>query len=136
MPRPTDKDTRRLGFGIADAVRAPQDHEPIHHLLAQITSAAPLGNYRWQYEWREAIINGTAAASKANGLTGTAFSVSELSNATMVAYGATIANIPAGFAPVQIPINTYVIIFPHRRQDGSLVWLIANTQAIDGICGP
>lgn len=134
MPRPVEKDYRRLGFGVAEANRAPQDHEPIHHLLAQITSAAPLATYRWQYEWREAIINGTAPTSKAGGLTGTAFSVSELSNATMVAYGATIANIPAGFAPVQIPVNTYVIIFPHRRQDGSLVWLIANTQAIDGIC--
>jgi len=35
---------------------------------------------------------------------------------------------------VEIPRGTYVFIVPYRGSDGTLLWLIVNTQAIDGTC--
>lgn len=138
MPRPIEKDFRRLGFGIAEANRAGQDHEPITLLLARVTGATAVAGSttRWVYQWAEATLDNLhAVAAKTGGLTGEALSVSELGNtATSVSYGINPANLPAGFAPVRIPNDTPVIIAPQRRTDGTLMWLIINTQAVDGTC--
>lgn len=107
-------------------------------VLAIVTSATVLGSagaYRWTYDCAEAWMNGTTAAQKSPGRTFTpCYSVSELSNGAQVAYGVTLANLPAGFAPVRIPNGFAVVLSPHRKSDGTLVWLIINTQAIDGVC--
>jgi len=64
-----------------------------------------------------------------------ALSVSELSNAVNpYSYGVTKANLPAGFSAVPIPDGSFVWCVPHRLTDGDFVWLIVNTQAIDGVC--
>lgn len=107
-------------------------------VLAVVTAATVLGSagaYRWTYDCAEAWMNGTVVAARSGGRTFTpCYSVSELSNGAQVAYGVTLANLPAGFAPVRIPNNFAVILSPHRKSDGTLVWLIINTQAIDGVC--
>jgi len=107
-------------------------------VLAQVTAATVLGSagaYRWTYQCAEAWMNGTTVAAKAPGRTfDPCYSVSELSNGAQVAYGVTLANLPPGFAPVRIPNGFAVILSPHRKSDGTLVWLIINTQAIDGVC--
>lgn len=65
-----------------------------------------------------------------------ALSVSELSNSAngYVSYGVLYTNIPAGFEPKPIPSGTWVWCVPHRMKDGAFIWLIVNTQAIDGVC--
>jgi hypothetical protein len=65
-----------------------------------------------------------------------ALSVSELSNVANgpIAYGTDIDNLPTGFAPVNIPTGTYVLGVPHNLADGTFIWLIVNTQAVDGTC--
>lgn len=134
-------DYRRAG-DLDRATRLPDEREPINGLLARITGATAIssgsGGYRWLYSWSEAQV-GTAptyvSAVKSGGISGNAISVSELGNsATHVAYGVQLSNIPTGYAPVQIPTNTAVWIVPHRQSDGNLLWLIVNTQAIDGNC--
>lgn len=68
------------------------------------------------------------------------FSVSELSNTpptTSLSYGVSSANLLGSFGPVRIPDGTFVVMCPHRNATGALVYLIINTQAIDGTCtGP
>ena len=75
------------------------------------------------------------AANADDTRTFSALSVSELTNTTLpYSYGVAKANIPAGFAAVKIPDNTAVWCVPHRTADGTFIWLIVNTQAIDGVC--
>lgn len=134
--RPT-KDAARWGYAAAAAARAPADFSPPVCVLGKITGATSLTANRWLYDWDEASISAAnALAVKSNGLTAQkALSVSELGNtATSVAYGVNPGNLPTGFAPVRIPNDTAVLLFPYRRNDGSLIWLIVNTQAIDGTC--
>jgi len=108
-------------------------------LLARIISSVVLdaANYRWTYSWSEAILTSASATLKSPGLTGTAISISELSNASSgrYSYGVNPANLTGtGFVPVAIPNNTFVIITPMRQLNGTLRWVIINTQAIDGVC--
>jgi hypothetical protein len=129
----------RFGYGVAEASRAPRDFEPPVCVLGKITGATAIAGSttRWEYDWTEASISATnALAAKTNGLTAQkGLSVSELGNtATAVAYGVTLASLPVGMAPVRIPNDTAVLCFPYRRADGSLIWLIVNTQAINGTC--
>lgn len=136
--RPT-KDAARWGYAAAAAARAPADFSPPVCVLGKITGATsiPGSTTRWLYDWEEASIDpANALAVKSNGLTAQkALSVSELGNtATSVAYGVNPVNLPAGLLPVRIPNDTAVLLFPYRRNDGSLIWLIVNTQAIDGTC--
>lgn len=111
-------------------------------MLGKVTQATVFASnpYRWTYTVEEAWMSGTGVVVRPNGITMTAYSVSELGNpATLIAsfsYGVNGANLPAGWVPVQIPVGTPVILSAHRRADGSLVWLIINTQAIDGVCDP
>lgn len=114
--------------------------EPISFELMKVydfvTVDAP--NYRYRYSVKRAQVGPApnyVAALTGNTLAEYAISVSELSNAgTTVSYGILKANIPAGFAPQPIPTGTYVLCVPHRLTDGTLIWLIVNTQAIDGVC--
>jgi hypothetical protein len=111
-------------------------------VLGVVTGATQLGSagaYRWTYDVSEAWMVGTGYAARTNGRSlSPAYSVSELSTANLipqvVGYGTVVGNLPAGFLPVRIPNGSAVILSPHRKSDGTLVWLIINTQAIDGIC--
>ena len=69
----------------------------------------------------------------------TIFDINWKTNASLLvslgaSYGVAIGTLPAGFAPVPIPNGTYVLCVPHRITNGTLIWLIVNTQAIDGVC--
>lgn len=127
---------------IDRASRQLEDEPPIVGLLARVTSAASIvtgsGSFRWLYQWEEIQVGPASnylPTVKSGGITGSAVSVSELGNTlTQVAYGVQLSNIPAGFAPVRIPNQTPVWVVPHRQTDGTLLWLIVNTQAIDGVC--
>ena len=112
--------------------------------LGIVTGATQLGAagaYRWTYQVTQAWMQGAGYVPRPNGLSfSPAYSVSELSTANLVpqvvGYGTIVANLPAGFVPVQIPVGSAVVVTPHRKSDGTLVWLIINTQAIDGVCAP
>jgi hypothetical protein len=127
---------------IDRASRELETEPPVWGVLARITSAASIvtgtGSYRWLYQWEEIQVGAAPnylPTLKSGGITGSAVSVSELGNTlTAVAYGVLLANIAAGFAPVRIPNQTPVWIVPHRQTDGTLLWLIVATQAIDGVC--
>ena len=126
---------------LARATNDVPDYPPDSMLvLGVVTGATQLGlanEYRWTYDVSEAWMVGTGKAARTNGRSlSPAYSVSELSNVPTVGYGTTIANLPGGFVPVRIPNGHAVICTPHRKSDGTLVWLIINTQAIDGICDP
>lgn len=120
------------------AARNLQRFEPRTLLLARITASTVLdaASGRYTYSWSEAILTAAGAALKATGLTGTAISISELSNAATgrYSYGVNPANLVGTFAPVAIPNGTYVLITPMRQVNGTLRWVIINTQAIDGTC--
>lgn len=107
-------------------------------VLGRITNYTAISNYRWTYDWDEAQISGTTPALRTDGLAGQqALSVSELSNGappTFYAYGVPSADLVGTFQPKPIPVGTYVILSAFRRTDGSLMWLIINTQAISGDC--
>ncbi len=125
----------------AERVRRMQfDHTPSNGLLAIITGATGTAvAYQWLYNWSEAELVSASpysVAAKALGVQGTAVSMSELSNGAKVSYGLTVANLPAGFQPVRIPDGTAVWIVPWRQNNGALLWLILNTQAVDGSCPP
>jgi hypothetical protein len=106
-------------------------------ILARVTNYTAISNYRWTYDWEQAEVTGTTPALKATGIAGQALSVSELSNGappTFYSYGVPSADLPGTFQPKPIPVGTYVILSSFRRTDGSLMWLIINTQAISGAC--
>lgn len=127
---------------LARVTAQPVEVEPLTSQLMQVVSSTVISaaNYRWLYTLRKARVGVAGSyipALTADTTTMLGLSVSELSNATgfaTVSYGITRSTIPAGFAPVKIPDGTYVMTVPHRIADGTLVWLIINTQAIDGTC--
>jgi hypothetical protein len=131
---------RRSGDAIARA-DSNFDHTPSVGMLARIVSSALIATTvnRYVYQWEEAWVSGTTpflTLAKLNALSGEALSVSELGNGAKCSYGITIGTLPAGFAPVAIPNGTPVWIVPSRRNNGTLMWLIINTQAVDGVCAP
>jgi hypothetical protein len=113
--------------------------------LMQVVSSTAISGYdhRWIYTVRDAVVTigsntFTASTGGMGSDTHSAISVSELSNgasgsAGAFSYGVSKTSVPAGFAAVPIPDNSYVICVPHVGSDG-FVWLIINTQAIDGSC--
>ena len=130
---------RRSSSALARADASFESHPTNTGMLARIVSSALIATTvnRYLYQWEEAWVAGAApygTLAKTDALSGSALSVSELGNGTYVAYGVTYSNIPAGFAPVAIPNGTPVWIVPSRKNNGELVWLILNTQAIDGTC--
>ena len=109
--------------------------------LMKVTAATPIAatDKRWLYTVTKHIADSAAnkyvPIASADTTQHQAISVSELSNGlTHYSYGVQKANVPAGFFAVQIPVGTFVWCVPHRTKDGAFIWLIVNTQAIDGVC--
>jgi hypothetical protein len=136
------KSTLARGQADIERVRRWTLHDPPSSgMLAIVTASTGTAvPYQFLYNWSEAELISASpytVAAKSLGVQGTAVSMSELGNgAGRVAYGVTVANIPAGFAPAPIPAGTPVWIVPWRQNNGTLLWLILNTQAIDGACPP
>jgi hypothetical protein len=135
---------RQLRATVLDLNRSGRDlrtPDPIQHKLMRVTNFTLIGGsyFRYQYTVREATMGGTSPYTPAlsvNAATYTALSVSEMSNASdYVSYGVLKTHIPAGFAPKPIPINTIVMALPWWASDGTCIYMIVNTQAIDGECG-
>ena len=113
---------------------------------ASVTGATPIPSAwaRWVYTCEEIWIGPAplyVPAARPDGRTFTpCLSVSENGNApptSTISYGVSTANLVGSFGPVRIPDGTPVTLHPHRSSDGTLIWLIVNTQAIDGTCdGP
>jgi len=142
--RPVD---RQLRASVLDLNRAGRDYptpSPYYPTLMKITDASAIAGQdkRWLYTVVEATIGTTSSYVPTTSVnTGSyyAISVSELSNGTATAtgyysYGVAKANVPAGFSAVQIPVGTYVMCVPYWRSDSSPIYLIINTQALDGVC--
>lgn len=116
--------------------------EPVPYKLCKVTDASAISGQdkRWLYTVKEATIGGSAPYTpglSVNAPSYSALSVSELTNgaaAVTYSYGILKANIPAGWAAVQIPLNTYVLCVPWWKDNGEGIMLIVNTQAIDGVC--
>jgi len=125
---------------LARSLAQPAQVEPITSQLMKITDRSTIDatNFRYLYSVRRAQVGPSSTYTPdvtGNSLTEYALSVSELSNAgTTVSYGISKSTIPTGFAPKPIPVGTYVLCVPHRLTDGTLIWLIVNTQAVDGVC--
>lgn len=134
----------RQAISRADEVerflRSQPDVAPREATLMKVISATQIGTagYRWLYAVRLAAVGSTSSyvPQEDETVSMEAISVSELSNvaASSYSYGVPPADLPGGFFPVQIPNGTYVECVPHRRTDGSFIWLIVNTQAITGQC--
>lgn len=140
--RPVD---RQLRASVLDLNRAGRDYptpSPYYPTLMKITAASAIAGQdkRWLYTVVEATVDTGASYSPALSVnTGSysALSVSELTNdmaTNTYSYGVAKANVPAGFSAVQIPVGTYVMCVPYWRSDSSPIYLIINTQAIDGTC--
>ncbi len=104
-------------------------------LPAKITSSTAIGGatFRWLYEFQECEITPSNVFQlKSDGLTGEALNLAEGdNNATTVANGVLVANLPGSFEPK--PLTGYVWLEAWVRTDGSLVWLITKAL-IDGEC--
>jgi hypothetical protein len=119
-------------------------------IFAVITGAtaieSPNDKYMWEYTIAEAEFTQTAGSypviqARTGGITGTAFSVSELGNTTNTfSYGvglngvAQFTAVPPTIFPVKIPNGVPVLCMPWRKTDGTFIYLIVNTQAISGTC--
>jgi len=125
---------------LARAIAQPPAFEPVTLQLFKVTSATLITGSasRYLYGLRRARVGnspGYAPAVTSDSHAENGLSVSELSNAGATwSYGIVKATVPAGFGPVAIPVDSYVIATPHRTDNGGYVWLIINTQAIDGEC--
>lgn len=113
---------------------------PREATLLKVISSTDIGvgGYRYLYTVRLAVVGSTSfyVPQEDEAVNMEAISVSELSNVVLTgySYGVPLADLPGGFLPVAIPNGTYVQGVPHRRSDGSFLWLIVNTQAITGTC--
>lgn len=142
--RPVD---RQLRTSILDLNRAGRDYpqpKPYHPTLMKITAASAIAGQdrRWLYTVVEATVGNTSSyvpTTSVNAGSYSALSVSELSNGTSAttgsySYGVSKATLPGTFTAMQIPVNTYVMCVPYWRSDSSPIYLIINTQALDGVC--
>ena len=127
---------------LARVTAQPLPIEPVTSQLMRITDFSVIDAATWRYKYKVRRARVGNSTGYVPGLVTTdpqtddALSVSELSNASdYVSYGVLKTNIPQGFAPKAIPINTYVMCVPGRTLDGTFIWFIVNTQAIDGQCG-
>ena len=141
----TFRQIKTITRSMIDVDRARKDLgqvEPVPYKLCKVTDASLITGQdkRYLYTVKEATIGGSAPYTpglSVNAPSYSALSVSELTNgaaAVTYSYGILKANIPAGWAAVQIPIDTYVLCVPWWKDDGEGIYLIVNTQAIDGVC--
>ena len=131
----------RRANDLARVISQPPREDPVAFDLFVVTGATEIGtgNYRWKYNLVRARVGNASTytpGSSSNTFVETGLCASELPNATLgsFSYGVAAANIPAGWAPKQIPVGSYVVAVPHRTLDGTLVWIIIANQAIDGTC--
>ena len=138
-------DTKRFQTDIRRvATQAPQ-YEKLNTKLMEVTAWSLIAgsDARYNYIVREAYVGGSTPYTPTNstysGETYDALSVSELSNGTnplvgYYSYGILKTHLPVGFAAQHIPVGTFVLCVPHNKTNGGVVYLIINTQAIDGVC--
>ena len=138
-------DTKRFQTDIRRvATQAPQ-YEKLNTKLMEVTAWSLIAgsDARYNYIVREAYVGGSTPYTPTNsgysGLTYDALSVSELSNGTnplvgYYSYGILKTHLPVGFGATHIPVGTFVLCVPHNKTNGRIVYLIINTQAIDGVC--
>lgn len=140
-------DTKRFQPDIRRvATQAPQ-YEKLNTKLMEVTAYTLIAgsDARFNYIVREAYVGGSSPYTPTNtgysGLTYDALSVSELSNGVLTSpqtgwysYGILKTHVPVGFAAQNIPVGTFVLCVPHNKTNGGVVYLIINTQAIDGVC--
>jgi hypothetical protein len=109
-------------------------------VLMKVTAAAAISGAtsRWKYTVQPARVGAAPTYTPALevAISADALSVSELSNdaTSRFSYGVDPTNLPGSFDAVQIPIGSYVLCVPHATADGAFIYLIVNTQAIDGEC--
>ena len=137
------RQVRMIPTAPADLERArkalPQP-APYYPTLMKVTAASAIAGQdkRWLYTVVEATVDSTSSyvpTVSVNTGSYSALSVSELSNiGSFVSYGVLKTSIPAGFSAKAIPIGTNVLCVPYWRSDSSSIYLIINTQAIDGTC--
>ena len=136
------KTITKSAFDVDRARRDVGQVEPVPYKLCKVTAASLITGQdkRYLYTVVEATIGGASPYTpglSVNAPSYSALSVSELTNgaaAVNYSYGILKANIPAGWAAVQIPIDTYVLCVPWWKDNGEGIYLIVNTQAIDGVC--
>ena len=109
-------------------------------VLMKVTAAAAISGAtsRWKYTVQPARVGAAPTYTPALEveIDADALSVSELSNdvTSQYSYGVDPTNLPGSFDAVQIPVGSYVLCVPHATADGAFIYLIVNTQAIDGEC--
>ena len=114
-------------------------YQPNNLFLMIITdaSAASSPPYCWDYTVKRAKIDATTylVTEVAGTPSFSALSISEIGNHTgYYSFGVPAADIPSGFAPKQIPVDTPVLCTTVKLDDGTMKYLIINTQAISGTC--
>ena len=108
--------------------------------LMKVTAASAISGAtsRWKYTVQPARVGAAPTYTPALevAISADALSVSELSNdaTSRFSYGVDPTNLPGSFDAVQIPVGSYVLCVPHATADGAFIYLIVNTQAIDGEC--
>lgn len=142
--RSVDRQLRSSALDLNRAQRQYPQPFPYYPTLMKVTDASAIAGQdkRWLYTVVEATVGNTSSyvpTTSVNAGAYSALSVSELSNGTSLttgsySYGVAKATVPAGFSAVQIPVGTYVMCVPYWRSDSSPIYLIINTQAIDGTC--
>ena len=109
-------------------------------VLMKVTAASAISGAtsRWKYTVQPARVGEAPTYTPALEveIDADALSVSELSNdvTSRYSYGVDPTNLPGTFDAVQIPVGSYVLCVPHATADGAFIYLIVNTQAIDGEC--
>lgn len=138
------RDIRRASVDLA-RVGARSDQYPSMGqgmVLMKVISSTLItsSDKRYRYTLREAVVGPAptyAPTLSANAAQYFGVSASELSNpGPTYAYGITAGNVPAGFNAVAIPNDSYCAAFPHYNTEGDVIFVIVNTQAIDGACNP
>lgn len=139
-------DTQRLRNGAMAPAIAHRDRveriasEIVGCVLAKITDATAISGAvnRWEYSWvlAEQLNDSAKTMQERSGeawYSGTAYNAVEgINNATTVGPGVLVANIPAGFSVK--PVQGFVLLYPHRLEDGTERWLFCVPNAIDGTC--
>ena len=109
-------------------------------VLMKVTAASAISGAtsRWKYTVQPARVGAAPTYTPALevAISADALSVSELSNdaTSRFSYGVDPTNLPGSFDAVQIPVGSYVLCVPHATAVRSFIYLIVNTQAIDGAC--
>ena len=119
--------------GIADRTA---NRSSLYGSLMRVTNREFIGAQRFLYTVVSARINSSLnpELDADRELSESALSISELSNSEgYFSYGVSSA-LPGTFTAQPIPTGAYVWCIPSNMTGGEFLWLIVNTQAIDGQC--